>query len=53
MEQGLSFIVLITLLMILLFVVQSPIGFLIVFFGGCTYLLIRGKKMDWKWPHRP
>lgn len=52
MEQALSFITLITLLIILL-ITESPILFLITFFGGCTYILIRGKKKGWSWPKRP
>jgi hypothetical protein len=52
MEQALSFIVLITLLVIIISI-KSPILFLITFFGGSTYLLIRGKKQGWKWPNRP
>jgi hypothetical protein len=53
MEQFLSFLVLITLLMVTLFVVKSPILFLTIFFGGSTYLLLRGKNKGWAWPHRP
>jgi threonine/homoserine/homoserine lactone efflux protein len=53
MEQFLSFLVLITLLMVTLFVIKSPILFLTIFFGGATYLLLRGKNKGWAWPHRP
>jgi threonine/homoserine/homoserine lactone efflux protein len=53
MEQGLSFLVLITLLMVTLFVIKSPMLFLTIFFGGATYLLLRGKNKGWAWPKRP
>jgi hypothetical protein len=53
MEQGLSFLTLITLLMVGMFVFESPILFLIIFFGGGTYLGIRGKFKGWAWPKRP
>lgn len=53
MEQGFSFMVLITLLMTTMFVIKSPILFLTIFFGGTTYLLLRGKKKGWAWPKRP
>jgi len=53
MEQGLSFLVLITLLMVAMFVIESPILFLTIFFGGATYLLLRGKNKGWAWPKRP
>ena len=53
MEQGLSFLVLITLLMVTMFVIESPILFLTIFFGGVTYLLLRGKNKGWAWPKRP
>jgi threonine/homoserine/homoserine lactone efflux protein len=49
MEQGLSFLVLIALLMITLFVIKSPILFLTIFLGGATYLVLRGKKKGWSW----
>lgn len=52
MEQFLSFMGLITLLIIFM-ITESPILFLITFFGGCTYILIRGKKKGWSWPKRP
>jgi hypothetical protein len=49
MEQALSFIVLLALLMITLFVLKSSIIFLITFLIGCSYLLIRGKHKNWNW----
>jgi threonine/homoserine/homoserine lactone efflux protein len=52
MEQALSFIALFTLLIIFM-ITESPILFLITFFGGGTYLGFRGKKMGWSWPKRP
>jgi hypothetical protein len=53
MEQFLSFMVLIALLMGTLFVIKSPILFLTIFFGGASYLLLRGKNKGWAWPKRP
>jgi len=52
MEQGLSFIAVITLCMVGV-VINSPIWFLVTFFGGVIYLTIRGKKQRWVWPKRP
>ena len=49
MEQGLSFIAVITLCMIAMFVLNSPIIFLTSFVVGCTYLVIRGRKKGWNW----
>lgn len=49
MEQALSFIVLVTLLMITLFVLKSSVIFLITFLVGCSYLLMRGKNKNWNW----
>jgi hypothetical protein len=51
MEQGLSFIGLITLCMVMVFL-DSPGWFLVTFVGGVTYIGIRGKKKGWKWPNR-
>jgi len=53
MEQGLTFLTLILLLTTMLFVIKSPVMFLITFAVGCTYLLLRGKKQGWAWPKRP
>ncbi len=53
MEQGLSFIVVIVLCMISMFVFNSPLMFLTSFIGGCSYLVIRGIKKGWEWPSRP
>ena len=50
MEQGLSFIVVVALCSIAMFVVNSPLLFLITFFSGSSYLVIRGKKMGWRLP---
>lgn len=52
MEQALSFIIVIALCMVSVFM-GSPIGFLITFAIGSVYLLLRGKKKEWKWPKRP
>ncbi len=49
MEQGLSFIGVIALCMLMLFYYESPIGFGILFVGGGLYLLLRGKKKGWTW----
>jgi hypothetical protein len=53
MEQFLSFIVVIALLMVTMFVLNSPTLFLVSFFGGVTYLILRGRKQGWVWPRRP
>ena len=52
MEQFLSFIGLVTLCTVTV-AMDSPLWFLITFFGGATYIGIRGKKKGWKWPKRP
>ena len=52
MEQGLSFIAVIILCMIAMFVFNSPLMFLTFFFGGCGYLVIMGRKKGWSW-NRP
>jgi hypothetical protein len=49
MEQGLSFIAVIILCMVAMFVFNSPFMFLALFIGGSTYLLIRGRKKGWDW----
>jgi hypothetical protein len=49
MEQGLSFIALIVLCTIAMFVFNSPLMFLTFFIGGCVYLVIRSKKKGWSW----
>ena len=53
MEQGLSFIAVIVLCTIAMFVFNSPLMFLTSFIGGSSYLVIRGRKKGWMWPHRP
>ena len=53
MEQGLTFIAVIVLCTIAMFVFNSPLMFLTSFIGGSSYLVIRGRKKGWKWPHRP
>jgi hypothetical protein len=50
MEQGLSFIAVIVLCTISMFVFNSPLMFLTSFFGGSTYLVIRGRKKGWRLP---
>jgi hypothetical protein len=50
MEQGLSFIVVIVLCTISMFVFNSPLMFLTSFIGGCTYLVIRGRNKGWRLP---
>ena len=52
MEQGLSFIAVIVLCTIAMFVFNSPLMFLTFFIGGCSYLIIRGRKKGWSW-NRP
>jgi hypothetical protein len=52
MEQGLSFIAVIVLCTIAMFVFNSPLMFLTSFFGGSSYLVIRGRKKGWSW-NRP
>jgi hypothetical protein len=52
MEQFISFIGLIILCMVAV-IFDSPGWFLVTFFGGVTYLTIRGKKKGWVWPKRP
>lgn len=53
MEQGLSFLTFITLLMVVMFVLESPILFLVIFFGGGTYLGMKSRSKGWEWPRRP
>jgi hypothetical protein len=53
MEQGLTFLTLILLLTIMLFIVKSSVMFLVTFTLGGIYLLLRGKKKGWVWPRRP
>ncbi len=52
MEQGLSFIAVIVLCTIAMFVFNSPLMFLTSFIGGCSYLVIMGRKRGWSW-NRP
>jgi hypothetical protein len=49
MEQGLSFIVVITLCSLAMILSDSPLIFLTSFIGGSTYLLIRSKRKGWNW----
>lgn len=49
MEQGLSFIAVIIFCTMAMFVFNSPLLFLMTFFGGSTYLIIRGMKKGWSW----
>jgi hypothetical protein len=49
MEQGLSFIAVIVLCTIAMFVFNSPLMFLTSFIGGGTYLVIMGKRKNWNW----
>ncbi len=49
MEQGLTFIAVIVLCTIAMFVFNSPLMFLTSFIGGSTYLLIRSKRKGWDW----
>jgi hypothetical protein len=49
MEQGLSFIGVITLCSLAIFLAHSPFMFLTFFTVGSTYLLIRGKRKGWNW----
>jgi len=53
MEQFLSFMVFLSLLMVAMFVFYSPSLYLLIFLGGVTYLMLRGKKKGWAWPKRP
>ena len=53
MEQGLSFIAVVALCSVAMFVFYSPALYLVTFFGGATYLLLRGKNKGWAWPKRP
>ena len=50
MEQGLSFIAVVALCSVAMFVFYSPALYLVTFFGGTTYLVLRGKKKGWKLP---
>jgi hypothetical protein len=50
MEQGLSFIAVVTLCSLAMFVLNSPIIFLITFTLGSSYLVIRGKQKGWRLP---
>lgn len=48
MEQGLSFIAVVSISMIGI-IIDSPIWFLSSFVIGCAYLIIRGQKKGWNW----
>jgi hypothetical protein len=50
MEQGLSFIAVVALCMVVLFVFNSPLLFLITFLLGSSYLVLRGRKKGWRLP---
>jgi hypothetical protein len=50
MEQGLSFIAVVTICNVALFVFNSPITFLITFVLGASYLVVRGRQKGWKLP---
>lgn len=50
MEQGLSFIAIIAICAMAMFVFNSSTMFLVSFILGCSYLVIRGRKMGWKLP---
>ena len=50
MEQGLSFIAVVALCMVVLFVFNSPSLFLITFLLGSSYLVLRGRKKGWRLP---
>lgn len=52
MEQGLSFIAVIVLCMVGIWM-NSALWVLGVFTFGSIYLLVRGKNKGWKWPKRP
>jgi hypothetical protein len=51
MEQGLSFIVVVTLCSLSMILLDSPITFLITFVFGSVYLVIRGKRKGWRLPN--
>lgn len=48
MEQGLSFIGVVSLCMVGLWL-DSPQWFGAAFVSGVTYLVLRGKKKGWEW----
>ena len=50
MEQGLSFIAVVALCVVVLFVFNSPSLFLITFLLGSSYLVLRGRKKGWRLP---
>ena len=50
MEQGLSFITVVALCAVVLFVFNSPLLFLITFLLGSSYLVLRGRKKGWRLP---
>lgn len=52
MEQGLSFLLVMIVLMISLFVIESSVMFLVVFLVGGTYLGMRGRNKNWNWKNR-
>jgi hypothetical protein len=52
MEQFLSFVAVIGLCAVCM-VMGLPILFLITFFAGGVYLIVRGKERGWRWPRRP
>jgi hypothetical protein len=50
MEQGLSFIAVVAVCSIAMFVFNSPTMFLTSFIIGCSYLVLRGRKKGWRLP---
>lgn len=50
MEQGLSFIAVVVLCTMAIFLFNSPLMFLTSFIVGSTYLVIRGRKKGWRLP---
>jgi len=49
MEQAISFLLVVAIASTLL-LLDLPLLFLISFIGGSAYLIIRGKKKNWKLP---
>ena len=49
MEQGLSFIAVVVVCSIAMFVFNSQAMFLTSFIIGCSYLVLRGRKKGWNW----
>ena len=51
MEQGLSFIAVVTLCSLAMILTDSSITFLVTFVSGSSYLVIRGKRKGWRLPN--